>query len=328
MIGTRQVHTCIIVIALCAASLGVAPRVASAARYRVGVTTLTFTKTSVTKGTPRPLATLVWYPAAAHSGTAEAHGFRDAAARRGRFPLVIFSHGSCGSPDEATYLTMALASRGFVVAAPPHPGNTAADWPTCLIAGFFDSLPNRVPDVRFVLDSMLAEAESPTSRFAGRLESGAVGMSGLSYGGFTTLLTSQQEPRIKAALSLVPGGTAALRAGNIAIPTMVIGSERDEVVGYAESESAYARLAGPRFLIGLLGGTHLSVVDNCVSPSTGLDFCGDVPQDDAHRLVLHYALPFVRRYVARARAGGRVLVREIEGVQLTAEPHGPAAAAD
>jgi predicted dienelactone hydrolase len=307
-------------IALCAASIGVAPRVASAARYRVGVTTLTFTKTSVTKGTPRPLATLVWYPAAARGGTAEAHGFRDAPVRRGRFPLVIFSHGSCGSPDEATYLTMALASRGFVVAAPPHPGNTKADFPTCLIAGFFDSLPNRVPDVRFVLDAMLAESESRTSRFARRIRSDAVGMSGLSYGGFTTLLTSQQEPRIKAALSLVPGGTAALREGNIPIPTMIIGSELDETVGFAESQSAYARIAGPRFLIDILGGTHLSVVDDCAS------YCGDLPQDTAHRLVLHYAVPFMRRYLARARAGGHALAREIEGVQLTAEPHGPPAA--
>jgi len=316
-------------IAVCTASLGVAPGLASAARYRVGVTTLTFTKTSVSTGTPRPLATLVWYPAATRSGTPEAHGFRDATVRRGRFPLVIFSHGSCGSPDEATYLTMALASRGFVVAAPPHPGNTVAEFPACLAtANFIDSVLNRVPDVRFVLDSMLAEDASPTSRFAGRLKSGAVGMSGLSFGGFTTLLVLQQEPRIKAALALVPGGTAALRAGNIAIPTMVIGSERDQIVGYAESESAYARLAGPRFLIELLGGNHLSVVDDCVNPHTGVNLCvaGDIAQDDAHRLVLHYALPFMRRYVATARAGGRILVRPVKGVHLTADPHGPPAA--
>jgi predicted dienelactone hydrolase len=311
MIGTRWVTA----IALCAASFGVAPSVARAGRYRVGVTTITFTKTSVTKGTPRPLATLVWYPAG-RGGTAEDLGFRDAPVRRGRFPLVVFSHGSCGSPDEATYLTMALASRGFVVAAPPHPGNTAADFPTCLIAGFFDSLPNRVPDVRFVLDSMLAESESRTSRFARRIKRNAVGISGLSYGGFTTLLTSQQEPRMKAALSLVPGGTAALRAGDIPIPTMIIGSELDEIVGYAESESAYARIGGPRFLIELLGGTHLSVVDDCAP------YCGELSQDTAHGLVLHYAVPFMRRYVAHARAGSRTLTRQVTGVDLTAEPKG------
>ncbi len=58
----------------------------------------------------------------------------------------------------------------------------------------------------------------------------------------------------------------------------------------------------------------------------GLNLCvaADISQDDAHRHVLHCALPFMRRYVANARAGRRALVREIEGVNLEAEPPGPA----
>ena len=72
---------------------------------------------------------------------------------------------------------MALASRGFVVAALPHPGNTVAEWPACL-GTTVDSFLNRTADVRFVLDALLAEAASPTSRFAGRLKTDAIGMSG------------------------------------------------------------------------------------------------------------------------------------------------------
>jgi hypothetical protein len=52
----------------------------------------------------------------------------------------------------------------------------------------------------------------------------------------------------------------------------------------------------------------------------------DISQEDAHRLVLRYAVPFMRRYVAGARAAGRALVRKTKGVLLTAEPRGPAAA--
>src|SRR6185436_19323492 len=96
---------------------------AHARHLPVGVSTLTFTKTSVTTGEPRALATVVWYPAVRKSGTSEALGLRDATPRRGKFPLVVFSHGTCGSPTEASYLTMAISSQGFVVAAPPHPGN-------------------------------------------------------------------------------------------------------------------------------------------------------------------------------------------------------------
>src|SRR5262249_30874162 len=157
---------------------------------------LTFTKTSVSTGQPRVLTTVVWYPAVRNTGAAETFGLRDADVRPGRYPLVIFSHGTCGRPTESSYLTMALAAQGFVVAAPPHPGNTADDFPGCLGgAPFVDSALNRVPDVRFVLDAMLAEASSGTSRFSGRVRTDQLGITGLSFGGFTTLVAAQVEPR-------------------------------------------------------------------------------------------------------------------------------------
>jgi predicted dienelactone hydrolase len=93
-------------------------------RFPVGVTVRTFTKTSVTTGAPRPLETTVWYPAVRATGTPEAQGLRDATVRRGRWPLVVFSHGACGSPTAASYFMRALAADGFVAAAPPHPGHT------------------------------------------------------------------------------------------------------------------------------------------------------------------------------------------------------------
>ena len=44
------------------------------------------------------------------TGTAEALGLRDATVRKGRWPLVIYSHGTCGTPAEASYLTKAIAA--------------------------------------------------------------------------------------------------------------------------------------------------------------------------------------------------------------------------
>jgi hypothetical protein len=41
---------------------------------------------------------------------------------------------------------------------------------------------------------------------------------------------------------------------------------------------------------------------------------------DAHRLVLHYALPFERRYLARRPVAIRRLTRAIPGVTVEAEP--------
>jgi hypothetical protein len=103
---------------------------------------------------------------------------------------------------------------------------------------------------------------------------------------------------------------------------MVIGSERDQVVGYAESPLAFARLAGPRFLVKLLAANHLSVVDDCFNQELNLSLCvpEDITQEAAHALVLHYAVPFFRRYLKNARGQTRTLTRPIDGVELTAEP--------
>ena len=138
----------------------------------------------------------------------------------------------------------------------------------------------------------------------------------MSFGGFTTLLAVQVEPRLRVALSLVPGGTAYLGPNDITIPTMVIGAERDRVVGFAESPAAYyRRLAGPRFLVELFAADHLSVVDSC-SP-----LCGptDITQGAAHRLVLHFALPFLRHYLAQGRTDRAGLIRPVPGTALEAE---------
>lgn len=293
------------------------------ARPAIGVTTLTFTKTSVTTGAERVLSTVVWYPAVRGTGVAEALGRRDARVRRGRFPLIVYSHGTCGRPTEATYLTMALARQGFVVAALPHPGNTADEFPDCLRGDVFaDSIVNRVPDVRFVLDGMLAETATASSRFHRRIRTEGIAMAGLSFGGFTTLMAIEQEPRFTVALPIVPGGAAGVTPGAIDIPTMVIGAERDTVVGFADSVTTYDRLAGPRFLVELLAANHLSAVDDCFNQELGVSLCvpEDITQEAAHELVLHYALPFMRRYLRNDRRAARALVRPVPGVTLQAEP--------
>ena len=299
---------------------------AAAKQLPVGVTTLTFTKTSVTTGQPRPLVTTIWYPAVKRTGTAETYGLRDAKAKRGRFPLIVFSHGTCGRPTEASYLTMALAREGAIVAAPAHIGNTTDDGVSCIRNDVFaDSVVNRPPDVAFVIDSMLAEAGTRTSRFARRIDVDTIGVTGLSFGGFTTLVTAQREPRIDASLAMVPGGSAAV--GTIDVPTMVIGSERDRVVFFRESEAAYAKLAGPRYLVELLAANHLSVVDACDQGLANANLCvpADISQEDAHRLVLSYAVPFFRRYLlskkrAVLRAADKAITTQIDGVVLTSEP--------
>src|ERR687891_1264094 len=96
----------------------------------------------------RTLTVDIWYPAdpGSDAPTAELDllltrlelpgVLADPPAARGSFPLVIFSHGNGGVRFQSWFLMQALASHGFVVAAPDHAGNTALD----AIAGTSDPL--------------------------------------------------------------------------------------------------------------------------------------------------------------------------------------------
>ncbi len=92
----------------------------------VGVTTRTFIDT--TRPTPangtaaaqtsRTLVTEIWYPTSA-TGISP---IRDAPlAPGGPYPLVLFVHGSSSGRTVSTFLTIALAQAGYVVAAADFP---------------------------------------------------------------------------------------------------------------------------------------------------------------------------------------------------------------
>ena len=106
----------------------------AAAAEIAGVSTLT--APAAERGTD--LDVTVWYPAGS-GGTATSLGdsiffqgtesLRDAEVAEGPFPLILLSHGAGlgGRPEAAAWLAAPLAARGFVVAAPRHPGNTGPD---------------------------------------------------------------------------------------------------------------------------------------------------------------------------------------------------------
>ena len=105
-------------------------------------------------------------------------------------------HWGGQTPEQLLAVARTSPLTELIVAALPHPGNTADEFPDCIGAPVFaDSLQNRVPDVRFVLDGMLAEAATAGSPFHRRIRTDAIAMTGLSFGGFTALAAVQQEPR-------------------------------------------------------------------------------------------------------------------------------------
>src|SRR5262245_40894822 len=151
------------------AALGPAADPAQPGPFAAGVRTVMMTDPSRN----RTFAVDIWYPVDPATGGGRANQYQLQAlgltlaslstpARRdgtpaagGPWPLVIFSHGYGGVRFQSFFLTEQLATHGFVVAAPDHPGNTMAD----LILGGGDATQSSIDrplDVLFVLEKMLA----------------------------------------------------------------------------------------------------------------------------------------------------------------------------
>ena len=146
----------------------------------------------------------IWYPAAsAHDGEDfdpekmssfdflfgpgknTQNAVMNAKARSGTFPLVVFSHGYGGERRQSTFFYTHLASHGYVIAAMDHVGNTAVELLSGQAAGDAESInrfmQSRPVDASFVIDQMLAGASDL------EVDENRIGMSGHSFGGWTTL---------------------------------------------------------------------------------------------------------------------------------------------
>ena len=228
--------------------------------YGIGVHTFTFVDSS--RPTPangsymgaadRTLVTEFWYP----STNAPMTGLvatKDAPAATGPFPLIIHSHGFMDSRQGENYLARHLASHGYLVAAPDYPlSNSAAPGGATVL-----DLPNQPGDVSFIIDSLLAD---PT--WSKAVDSAHIGISGLSLGGLTTLLSAfhprLRDTRVKAALALAPVScmlTAPFFAQSV--PVMLVQGDRDMILPIADNTERIFPLAkDPRELVVLKTGSH------------------------------------------------------------------------
>jgi predicted dienelactone hydrolase len=144
---------------------------------------------------PRPLNTIIWYPATSGTradtvwiGPPQRHQFMagiaaaDAAMRPSpaRAPLIVLSHGTGGAALQLMWLGQHLAARGYIVAAVNHHGNTAAEpeyRPEAFILWW-----ERAGDLSRVIDAMLAD-----SVFGPRIDRNRIGAAGFSLGGYTVI---------------------------------------------------------------------------------------------------------------------------------------------
>ncbi len=289
--------------------------------FGAGVRVLRMAKDSVfTPGTERVLETHVWYPAAPGAGPLDGRygAALDAPldASGGPYPVLVFSHGSCGYPTQSLFLTPLLASRGYIVIAPSHPGNTIREFPNCgTPAAQAASANERPADVIDALDQMLAANGDAASPFFAALDPARVGMSGHSFGGFTTYLAVARDPRFKVALPLaaaVPG------VPRLMIPSLTLLGQIDSVVDNAAIRAAYAAAAPPKLLVEIEDGGHYVMSDLCF-PGADCNPPTTLTQDEAHAQVLRWVVPFLDRYLAGDAAAAAFFAAGPPGAVVTQE---------
>ncbi|MEO0596484.1 MAG: alpha/beta fold hydrolase [Chloroflexota bacterium] len=104
------------------------------------------------------------------------------------YPLVVFSHGSGSSPLLSLFLVEHLASRGFVVIATEHPGNTMVD--RLRSAEQYDQAVNdnyvfRPQDIPRAIDFALDDLNAVSGDLDGAIDPERIAVSGHSFGGYT-----------------------------------------------------------------------------------------------------------------------------------------------
>ncbi len=116
--------------------------------------------------------------------------------RPGKTPVVIISHGLGSRPEDFTDKAKHLASHGFFVVLPQHPGSDT-QYSKEFQTGFHRDISNlnefidRPLDISYTLDVL---EKRNSNSFESRLDLENVGIYGHSYGGYTALAVAGANP--------------------------------------------------------------------------------------------------------------------------------------
>jgi dienelactone hydrolase len=193
-------------------------------------------------------------------------GVRGLPVARGRFPLVVFSHGFAGFPEQSSFLTSWLASWGFVVAAPDHPSRDLA---AALSFRSSNTGDPDVKDLRRTITLMHRLDAAKAGRFSGHVDTDLVGAVGHSAGGSAVEAFAAVDKRVTTFVGMAGASVGALseeskgpRSKVPHQPGLLMAATSDGIVAEDRMVAAYDRLRDPKRLV-LVGGGHHAFSDLC-----------------------------------------------------------------
>jgi dienelactone hydrolase len=125
---------------------------------------------------------------------------------------------------------------------------------------------SRVPDVRFLLDHLLA------GQAGLELDPDRVGLAGHSFGGWTVLAVPEVEPRVRSVVALAPGGGGKPKPGTLQltlafgwdreVPALYLAAEHDTPVPPDSVRELFARAPAPKRMFVLRRADHQHFLDD------------------------------------------------------------------
>jgi len=211
---------------------------------------------------------------------------RDATVRRVEtpIPVVVFSHGFGGMRVQSFGLTSHLASRGYVVVAPDHPGRMLTDVLPCLftpalegcdLSGF--GADPAIEDLRAAL-AWVDEA-SESGAFSGLVDPDRMALMGHSAGAGSTGTLGNEESRFQALLQLAGGGAVTRD-----VPVMRVDGSCDGFIPSSGESGLDLMMDGS--VVEILGAGHLAFTDLCALDLGTLADEIVAPRDDANATFL------------------------------------------
>ncbi|KAG7349057.1 platelet-activating factor acetylhydrolase domain containing protein [Nitzschia inconspicua] len=248
------------------------------------------------------------------------------------FPLIVFSHGSGAYRASYIYWCEYLASHGYVVAACDHPGSarfTVVDGQPIVPDNASprskrSSMEHERPlDIQTIIDGMQHLCRTD-SRFQGNVDCQMVGVTGMSFGGYTVAeYLERHDPRVKAAIlqcpSIATSGSKPLETDrtNTQTPVMVMLGSEDTVIGERGNQAGRDYVDnhkdGDSYLLEILRGGHVSFTSCDIydenygngigatkeCPSLSQPGKTYLPLDitEQHKMINSYGLAFLNAYL-------------------------------
>jgi predicted dienelactone hydrolase len=239
----------------------------------------------------------IWYPTIEKEEEVSYWAWKGKAAKdsevtKGRYPLLVFSHGWGGIKYNQFYLAEFMARNGYIIVAIDHNDRS-----------FSKALIDRPKQITQALDIALTDLD-----FKNCIDPNKIGAVGHSFGGYTILalgggVKTLSDNRIRAIALFAPGPMQLFEPSSLAkvnIPVMVIEADHDEVIPSGNIQILKDQLPGIQEYFVLKGAGHyaflpVSDTDYIKKLSPEITYDPALPRKDLHLIIQKKVLSFFDR---------------------------------